>query len=181
MNNVLIKGKLKECATGEKALLETEFICSEDKNNYYFKFNCQESYPSPKYKEYNMPLYEGDIVEVMLTLENRNRYLEIELNHYNAKYCVIIENKDGKGDIIIEKLDKCQFYSFSLQREDSRWITYISLPKENLKKIGWQPETCYINVHRQDYDKNGKLNLYSLKPTYSNTFHIVDAFTKLHK
>lgn len=182
MNNILIEGTLKETIKGEVAFLETEFICSEDKNNYYFKFSCEENYPSPMHKKYNMPLYEGDIVEVMLTLENKNRYLEIELNQYNAKYCAIIENKDGKGDIIINKIDECLFYSFSLQRkEDSRWVTYISLPKENIQKLGWNPDKCYINVHRQDYDKDGKLNLYSLNPTYCKTFHVVDAFTKLHK
>ncbi len=182
MHNILIKSRLYECKTGKEPFSETLFVCSEDKNNYYFKFNCQQKYSYPKHKEYNAPLYEGDIVEVMLSLENKNKYLEIEVNQYNAKYCVLIENKDGKGDISIEKLDKSLFCSLSFERQkDSRWIVYISLPKKQLSALGWRADTCYINAHRQDFDKSGKLRLYSLNPTLSDTFHCVDAFIKLHK
>lgn len=180
MHNILIESSLKECITGEKALLRTDFMCTEDNNNLYFKFSCEENNPYPRHKKYNEPLYEGDIVEVMLTLEEKNCYLEIELNQYNAKYCAVIENSDGKGDIIINKVDECMFYSFSLKRqEDGRWISYISLSKDLLKKIGWSADSCYINAYRQDYDKTGKLNLYSLSPTYCATFHVVDSFIKL--
>lgn len=182
MHNILMKKKFMECATGRSPSLETLFVCSEDKNNYYFKFSCQQESSFPKYKEYNQPLYEGDIVQIMFSLEKKNRYLEIEVNQYNAKYCVIVNNKDGKGDISIEKIPRSLFYSLSLERKkDNKWIVYISLPKERLKLLGWCPETCYINVHRQDVDKNGKLNRYSLSPTYSQPFHSIDAFIKLHK
>lgn len=176
---VLIKGLLKECETATDAKLKTQFTCLEDKDNLYFDFQCEQTFPFPKHTEYNQPLYEGDIVEVLLSLGNKNRYLEIEINQYNTKYCVIIENIDGEGDIIISKVADCPFMVESTIN-DEIWACHITLPKKELLKMGWH-ENCYINSHRQDFDKDGHLNLYSLYPTFSRSFHKTKAFQKLYK
>ena len=38
-----------------------------------------------------------------------------------------------------------------------------------------------INAHRQDFDREGKLNIYSLFPTFSKTFHKSKAFQRLYR
>lgn len=176
---LLLSGLLKECETGKTAELRTEFSCFEDEEYLYFNFHCEQDFPCPKHTEYNKPLYEGDIVEVLLTLNYKNRYLEIEVNQNNAKYCVIIDNIDGEGDIIITKIDICPFIAEN-KIINEEWKCSITIPKEELIKIGWT-ENSLINAHRQDFDKRGKLNLYSLYPTFSRSFHKTIAFKKLIK
>lgn len=105
----LLSGYLKECQSGGEAKLKTFFKCYEKGESLFFDFESQQDFPCPKHAEYNKPLYEGDTVEVFLTLDSPNRYLEIEVNQLGAEYCVIIENKDGEGDIIIKKLEKSLF------------------------------------------------------------------------
>ncbi|HHT82987.1 MAG TPA: hypothetical protein GXZ92_00800 [Clostridiales bacterium] len=180
MKKVLHDAYLKECVKGGKAPVQTHFVCQEDNENIYFHFDCEQNFAFPKHKEYNAPLYEGDIVEVLISLDSKNRYLEIEVNQYNAKYCVIIDNIDGNGDIIINKMDNCIFESRVLAQKE-RWITDIVLSKKNLAAIGWKKDNCFFNAHRQDFDQKGKLHLYSLYPTYSNSFHKTAAFEKLYK
>src|SRR5690554_3933302 len=164
MNKMLVSGYLKECFRGQKAEIMTFFKCWEDQERLYFSFNSQEVFPYPKFKEYNQPLYLGDTVEVFLTLDRPNKYLEIEANQLGAQYCVIIDNKDGKGDIIINKLDKSIFQSQNLF-EDNFWRCHIEIEKKQLYKIGWREDAAFINAHRQDFDKEGRLNIYSLFPT----------------
>lgn len=179
ISEVLLQGFLKECRKGGTAELKTYIVCSEDDQNLYFEFDGEQRAPFHKHNEYNAPLYEGDIFEVLLTLESQNRYLEIETNGNNAQYCVIIENKDGEGDIIIDKLDECIFSSTTLIQSD-RWQAKITLPKEKLKKLGWKKEECRINLHRQDFDSEGNLNLYSYFPTFSGSFHKIKSFKRLY-
>lgn len=179
MYKTLLQGFLKECRMGGQADLKTHVECSEDDKNLYFVFDGEQREPCHKHFEYNAPLYEGDIFEVLLTLDSAKRYLEIETNGNNAQYCVIIENKDGEGDIIIKKLDKCIFTSVTDIRSDS-WQAKITLPKEQLRKLGWQKESCRINLHRQNFDGKGNLNLYSFFPTYSGSFHKINSFEKLY-
>lgn len=90
---------------GEKSD-KTLFGVRFDGKNLIFRFDCEEEFFCPKYYGYNEPLYEGDIVELMISLGDKNRYLEVEVNQNNANYCVIIINADGKGKISIEKLKK---------------------------------------------------------------------------
>ena len=180
MNKQLIKGYLKECKSGKDALLKTFFSCSEDEKNLYFNFSSQEIFSCPMHKEYNKPLYEGDTVEVFLTLDRPKRYLEIEINQYNAAYCVIIDNKDGEGDIIISKIAKCVFESVNTFEKDV-WECDIKIAKKKLYELGWSEENALINACRQDFDKDKNLNIYSLFPTYSKTFHKVRAFQKLYE
>lgn len=179
ISEILLQGSLKECRKGRTAELKTYIVCSEDEKNLYFEFDGEQKSPFHKHNEYNAPLYEGDIFEVLLTLDRPNRYLEIETNGNNAKYCVIIENKDGEGDIIINKLNECIFEA-TADIQPERWQTKITLPKEKLKKLGWKKEECRINLHRQDFDGEGNLNLYSFFPTFSGSFHKTKAFKRLY-
>lgn len=178
ISEVLLQGFLKECRKGGQAELKTFVVCSEDEKNLYFEFDGEQKAPFHQHCEYNAPLYEGDIFEVMLTLDRPDRYLEIEINGNNAKYCVIIENKDGEGDIIINKLNECIFES-TADVQPERWRAAITLPKAELHKLGWEKEACRINLHRQDFE-DGNLNLYSFFPTFSGSFHKINSFGKLY-
>lgn len=179
MSRILLQGFLKECRKGGQADLQTYVVCSEDEKNLYFEFDGEQAAPFHKYCEYNAPLYEGDIFEVLLTLDRPDRYLEIETNGNNAKYCVIIENKDGEGDIIITKPDR-RIFDSTTETQSDKWRTRITLAKAELHKLGWKKEECRINLHRQDFDSKGNLNLYSFFPTLSGSFHKTKSFGKLY-
>jgi len=164
---------LKNSRTGEVSD-KTVFKASFDGENFLFRFECKEDYFYPKYTEYNDPLYEGDIVELMITLGEKNYYLETETNFNGADYCVKIRNRDSKGDIEIEKIDE-NFIKSCVKTVKNGWVCDIIISERNLKKLGFK-EKFFINAHRQDFDESGKLNLYSLSPALSETFHVTDAF-----
>lgn len=54
----------------------------------------------------------------------------------------------------------------------------IIIPIKELKALGAVEDSIYFNAHRQDFDENGNLRLYSLSPAFSETFHVTDAFLK---
>lgn len=164
---------LKDTRTGEENY-RTAIIFYRDKENMYFRFECREEFFYPKHFNYNDPLYEGDIAELMISLGDKNTYLETETNFNGADYCVLIENKDGRGDISITKLTKKLFKSHVQTLEDG-WACDIIVNMDELKKIGFA-DRFYFNVHRQDFDENGNLHLYSLSPTYCDTFHVTERF-----
>ncbi len=154
---------------------KTAFYTSCDQDNWYFTFECEENFFSPKYFNYNEPLYEGDIAELMITLGDKNRYLEVEVNQNNASYCAVIDNLDGQGNININFLDK-NIIKSRIKLAINKWICDIIIPFGKLKELGFDENDVYFNAHRQDYDENGALNLYSLNPALSHTFHKPDAF-----
>lgn len=174
---LILLGNMLECTTGAESDLKTAVICTRDKENLYFNFICESDGFSPKHKEFNAPLYEGDIAEILLSLDKREHYLEIEVNQNNAQYCVLIDN-DGSGNFEITKLEKPCFSSEVFLRENE-WECEISLPLVEIEKLGGKLDGCYINLLRQDYDKAGNLRLYSLYPTYCNSFHKCGYFEKI--
>lgn len=175
----ILENYLVECETGKKAKLKTKILFEHDEKNLYFHFECEQIFRSPKYFHYNEPLFEGDIVEVLITLDERKKYLEIEANQNNSQYSVIIYNKDGKGNIEITKIDKSNFCS-TIKELENFWSCDIILAKENLKKLGWNENDFFINFHRQDFDKNNNMNLYSLQPTFCRKFHITSAMKHIN-
>jgi N-acetylhexosamine 1-kinase len=154
------------------------FNANENNDKFYFTFKCDRLYNKSKYEEYNQPLYEGDIVELMIVLENDNKYLEIEVNEFNAQYCALIENKDGKGDIDIQYLSESVIIS-KVNMLDDNWVEYkIIIEKDDLKKLGWNGKMKF-NAHRQIFDNKNILHLRSLNPTYSSTFHDIESFIQI--
>jgi Ser/Thr protein kinase RdoA (MazF antagonist) len=169
---------LADCVTGE-IKDDSYFAFKQNKEKVFFYFKCERMYNKSKHTTYNAPLYEGDIVELMLTLGCDNHYLEIEVNQYNAQYQVIIDNADGKGEITISYLPESVAES-SVKILDNNWAMYeISIEKEKLKALG-MTENLKFNAHRQIFDDEGNLHLRSLNPTYSRTFHDTDAFIRVN-
>lgn len=167
---------LKDTHNGEESST-TRFSTGFDDLYWYFRFECVEDNFCPKHSEYNRPLYEGDIVEVLITLEEKNRYLEIEVNQNNANYCAIIDNKDGFKEITINLLTENPIKS-TVNIMKNKWTCDILIALDKLYELGLNPTKTFLNAHRQDFDKDGNLRLYSLSPTYSDTFHRTDAFVK---
>lgn len=158
---------------------DTFFACKHNQDKMIFYFKCERLYNNSKYTDYNAPLYQGDIVELMLTLNGDSHYLEVEINEFNAQYLVIIDNNDGKGDIIISYLPKSVVES-NVRVLNKDWAMYeIILDKEQMKALG-MTNNLKLNAHRQIFDDEGNLHLRSLNATYSRIFHDVDAFVKVN-
>lgn len=166
---------LKNTRTG-KPSERTLFRAEERDGVFRFRFECKENFFYPRYFNYNEPLYDGDIVELMITLGDKRRYLEIECNYNNADYCVLINNCDGEGDIVITPLDENVIKS-RVEKLADGWACEIMLSVKELKKLGFS-NPFYFNAHRQDYDETGYLNLYSLSPTFCDKFHKTTAFLR---
>lgn len=162
-------------SAGGKASDKTVFKTFLDDKNWYFTFECEENFFYPKHANFNDKLFEGDIVELMITLGDKNRYLEVEVNQNNAAYLAIIDNLDGEGKINIKFLDKNFIFS-SVKLAINKWFCDIIIPFERLEELGFDKKSAFFNAHRQDFDESGNLNLYSLSPTMSRTFHKIDAF-----
>jgi N-acetylhexosamine 1-kinase len=154
---------------------DTCFACKHTEDKIHFYFKCERMWKNSMYTEFNAPLYHGDIVELMITLGDTNRYLEVEVNENNAQYCVLITNADGKGDISIDYLPETVIES-NVKMLDDNWAMYeIIMEKETLKQLGMTEEVKF-NAHRQIFDNDGNLYLRSLNPTYGLTFHDAEAF-----
>lgn len=175
-NNFVFDGtehKFRDTRTGEESDKTTFFVRREG-DRLKFRFCCREDYFCPRHFGYNEPLYDGDIVELMITLGDKSRYLEIESNQNGADYCVIIDNRDGEGEITITPIEK-NLVESRVEILADGWSCDIILNISDLKKIGFVTP-FFFNAHRQDYDRDGYLNLYSLRPTFCDTFHKISAF-----
>lgn len=141
-----------------------------------FIFNCVEDTPIIFGNKDNDKLYKGDVVEIMLTLGNANRYLEVSVNPAELKYAAIVLNPDGEGsNLTIETLDDNPIET-DMFATDIGYVAKIIIPIDWLKELGWRAEASLINIYRQDFNAEGDLRLYALSPTKSATFHKVDAF-----
>lgn len=177
VGKTFVRNFLSDSRTGEKSN-RTKFYASYDEENLYFRFDCKEEFFRPEHKEFNAPLYEGDIVELMLTLGDKNNYLEVEVNQNNALYLALITNSDGKGDISIN-LSEENFIKSAVSVNQTGWTCDIIIPTEKLTEKGWKAENAFFNAHRQDFDEKGYLDLYSLNSPLSDTFHVTDAFLQM--
>lgn len=166
---LLLSAKMVDCRTGKRATVSTEVKVFSDLTCMYITFDCAEKSRTPKYDEYNKPLYEGDIVEVLLTLGSPRKYLEIEVNQNSAIYCAVIENRDGEGNISIQKLPKA-LCEVNVTLTEGKWCTEIIICYSSILLLGFEMHKAMINLLRQDYNGD-KLNLYAVYPTYSDTFH----------
>lgn len=172
------KTQLVDNVTGKvgKEICTLEYY--RDKKNLYFNFECttyKESYTSYGEK-YNDKLWKGDVVEVFITLGIKNHYLELETNPNGLDYAVIVDNKDGVGDIDLTYIDRC--YSSNVQVKNMVWSTSMILPIANLEKLGYVNSDAAINFYRQSYFGE-EANQYSYSPTKIRQFHVSNAFEKV--
>ena len=169
----IICGKLKD-NYGLAVKNETDFSVSLENNTLKLLFVVHDDSIVSKGTAYNDKLYEGDTVEIFLTLGEKNRYLELEVNPDGIKYAGIVTNN---GSISIEYLGECPFEAITKSFSNG-WQTEMFIPLNNLYPLGFDKKNAYFNLFRQDFQSE-KLNLYALSPTLKPTFHDVESFLKL--
>ena len=169
----IICGKLKD-NYGLAVENETDFSVSIENNVLKLLFVAYDGSIVSKGTAYNDKLYEGDTMEIFLTLGKKNRYLELEVNPDGIKYAGIVTNN---GSISIEYLGECPFEAIT-SRLPNGWQTEMFIPLNNLYPLGFDKKNAYFNLFRQDF-QGKKLNLYALNPTLKPTFHDVESFLKL--
>ncbi len=167
---------LKENVTGSNPKKVTEVAFFSKNDSLKLLFICADSDIISKGQSYNDKLYEGDVVELFLTLGERNRYLELEVNPDGVEYSAVVTN-DGNGKIDIDFLETPPFTS-KTKRTASGWESEWEVDLNALKTLGFDRDNAYFNLYRQDFQSDGELNLYALSPTYKPTFHEPDAFVK---
>ncbi len=173
------KYNLIECVKGGNPYEECTVEAVIDNNAVKVIFVAVNKEQMGKHTTYNAPLYEGDIVEILLTLGDKNRYLEVEVNPLGALYVAIVTNIDGQGDITVDFL-KTHDISYNVDIKGDIWTTEIILPIQWLESLGYQTD-AYWNLLREDYDNQGNMHLSCISPTYAPSFHKTNAFIKVPK
>ncbi len=176
---MLNKTPMVDCLTGGEPYQKTEVTSSIYDGKIVVEFNAINVCPRSKHDSYNAPLYDGDIVEILLTLGDRNRYLEVEVNQNGALYVAIVNNRDGVGDIEVTLLDEHKITYNSTTTHDF-WHVDVILPIEWLESLGYQDD-AYCNLLRQDVDAEGNMHLSCVSPTKKASFHQTAAFFRLNK
>ncbi len=174
MEKVIVDGTLLE-NNGGTVKESTLVKMSIEDERLKLLFICASRDIISKGRTYNDKLYEGDTVELFITLGTKGRYLELEVNPRGVQYAAIVEN-NGQN-IVINYLECSPFYSVTDIIEGG-WCSFWEIPLENLNKLGFDIENAYFNLYRQDYEGEN-LNLYALNPTMSETFHKTESFIKL--
>ena len=174
MKKLICFGRLKD-NFGGMAKNETDYSLSFVNDLLNLSFLSYDKNIFSKGKSYNDRLYEGDTVEIFITLGRKNKYLELEVNPDGVQYAGIVENSDGQLNITY--LPTSPFLSH-VERNLNGWECCMTIPIANLQALGFQKDNAYFNLFRQDYNGD-TLNLYALNPTNKNTFHDSDSFVKL--
>ncbi len=173
------KYNLIECISGGTPYEQGSAVAEVSHKEIKVTFEVVNKDNNGKHTSYNAPLYDGDIVEILLTLGDINRYLEIEVNPLGALYAAVVFNKDGQGDIEIDLLKEHKI-EYTVSLEGDNWTTEIILPKDWLESLGYQTD-AYWNLLREDFDNDGTMHLSCISPTFAPSFHKTQAFIKVPK
>lgn len=165
---------MRDNRTAKTARLKTEVI--EEFTNAELKvtFLAEMDTHSSKHTEYNAPLWEGDIVEILLTLGDKNTYLEVEVNEFGTLYAVKIVNRGGEGDIEIEKLPQ-GYVTAEAVTEEQIWRTDVVISLDKIRELGYNENDVEMNYLRQNF-RGEELELFSVSPTMCGSFHKTAAF-----
>lgn len=180
ISNKKTKYNLLENLECNPAREKTEVEVWKDDKNIYFDFEC-DTYKKDYVcvgEKYNDPLYNGDVVEVFITLGRLDKYLELETNPKGLNYAVLVENADGFGEITLTQIDTCPYTSV-VKKKGKDWTTKMTISLQTLKELGFDSNNAYINLFRHSYFPDGKHEYYAYNPTTLRNFHIVSYFVKL--
>lgn len=168
--------ELSENLTGGESGQQTLITYYHKDGKLVFVFDCDEDAPISYGDKDNDKIYKGDVVEVMITLGSRERYLEVSVNPSELKYVAIVDNRDGELTItpIAENPVETE-----LIPTETGYIAKIILPKAWLEELGRTADTSYINFYRQDFNAVGDLRMYALSPTRTASFHKSEAFVPM--
>ncbi len=168
---------LKECKTGGEAEVKTSATVGIAGGKLNLSFTAEEKTRNPRYSEDNMPLYEGDVVEIFLALGERERYLEVEFNQNGALFSAVIEMRRGEKKSAL--VDGREHIEATVELAEKAWKTSAAIDIGWLKTLGFCKDFAYGNLLREDFDGEGNMAIYAASPTYADTFHKPEAFVKL--
>lgn len=168
---------LKECTGGGAAAVKTAATVGTAEGKLLVTFTAEERTRNPKYAEDNMPLYEGDVVEIFLALGERERYLEVEFNQNGALFTAVIEIRNGEKKSAMT--DGRKHIDATVGFAENLWKTSAAIDIGWLKTLGFSEDFVYGNLLREDFDEEGNMAIYAASPTYTDTFHKPAAFVKL--
>ncbi len=174
MERIIVNGELRANDGGDTCL-KTEVRFSMENDSLNLLFICEARDIISKGKAYNDKLYEGDVVELFLTLGERTKYLELDVNPSGVEFAAVVTN-DGQSRKL-DFLPESPFHNSTVLTENG-WRSEWKIPLDNLRKLGFREENAYFNLYRQDFDGD-ELNLYALNPTECETFHKTEKFIKL--
>jgi len=166
--------KLLNNNTGLKADYETELEVKEEGDNLVFSFASSHPSLSSYSNIYNDDIWSGDVVEIFISTNNHDKYLELEVAPNNTKFLALITNdgKSFKGEFI----NDCFFESTSIVENDV-WKVEIKLPKS--KVYISENNEIKFNAFRIDTDgEEPNKHLFALSPTMLPSFHKLYAFIK---
>lgn len=172
---------LKECKRGKEPKQSTQFGVLGDKDNLYFAFLVEDDYYKPLRGKYNSKLYLEEVVEIFIAVNNRNKYLEIEVSPNNTRFCGVINNK-SPNKRQLKLLKNCIFESV-VEKNNKGWSVEIVLNIDKLcDKLNIRHDNVnkiYFNAYRIDRPLNSEWELSALNPTGQEAFHHPNSFVEL--
>lgn len=158
--------------TGGEAKRKTLFKMSDSNSEILFEFKVFDDNIFAYGESINDKLYNGDIVEILLSKNKKDEYYEIEVNPDGLKYMAYITH--SPQGINIEYLDLPIRVEHA--RTDYGWHANIAIDKQDLESLGVSKDS-YFAIYRQDKEKE-ELMLYALFPTFSGSFHKPEYFQR---
>lgn len=168
--------QLKDNVSGGEPYQSTTLRLCEEGGDLVAEFSVSDTRIQSFGENYNDPLWKGDVVEVFLSTDDKNRYFEAELNPNGVGYAFLVYNKDGLGDIMLTPLDTPPFTA-TATRTETGWTGVYRFQKAALKALGI-PQNTTGNFYRQDYQGEA-LYLSALSPTGKANFHIPKSFLSM--
>lgn len=181
-----MKYQLKNNRTGENIPeFNTEVDIEFTEKEVVFEFYCKNSKFFSASNEYNGPIFDGDVCEIFICLdESRTKYYEIEIapNGVEFLYEMTYKGFDIENDepILIEKpLDK-SFLNSKVELCGNDYKVKFSVP---LNKVWFDGDRGVIlNAFRIETEGGySDKNLLALNPTLSNKFHHPEFFVEIKK
>jgi hypothetical protein len=171
--------ELSENLAGGQCDQQTLITYYHKEGKLIFVFVCEENSPFVYGEKNNDKLYQGDVVEVMITLGSPDKYLEIGLNPANLKYVAVVDNPSLEGNgMSVTLMEENPIETF-ISPTDDGYVAKILIPAEWLEMLGWDKNGALINFYRQDFSAEGELRLYAFSPTRSASFHKPKAFAQM--
>lgn len=180
-DKVLLENNLKTGELTENAY----FKCMYSNEKIYLAFECEDKHIVANYFNRNENLYDEDVVEFFIGLDNdEKRYLELEYNINNAIFSSIILNDNLKltREYSIDDFTKCKAVKTNTgyNVEVSIDIDYLN----GLFKNDFEVDTLYMfNAYRINLMADGGVEYNALCPTKPDkpdfSFHLSDRFGKI--
>lgn len=168
--------KFRENITGKKAKYLTECDYRLENNHFLFTLVAHHCSMNSFSNIFNDELYHGDVIEIFISCDKPNQYLEFEIAPNGQLFLAMIENNDGDfHNIGFLKPDFLEV-STNIKKDAFEAKVDICLSKLNYQK-GNQIKFNAFRIETDNEQPNKYL--FALNPTLSHTFHDMKAFIEV--